>query len=83
VHGSGELAKLKSQTEGTAVIVLSFDANNSLTLTYQRLTFSMVDLGDTGGIVTVQVTCLPMWHVTNGLLTAVAKCNTDSISSAD
>ncbi len=77
VHGSTELAKLLAQTEGTIVMSLSYDANNSLQLTYQRIVFSVAQIGDTDGIVTVQVTVQPLWHTTNGLLTAVAKCNTD------
>jgi hypothetical protein len=82
-HGSDELTKLKAQTEGTAAISLSHDANNSLALTYQRMSFSVVELGDTDGIVTVQVTCKPLMHATNGLLTAVAKCGVDGIGEAE
>lgn len=82
-YGSTELAKLKAQTEGTAVVSLSYDANNSLGLTYQRLQFAVVELGDTDGIITVQVTCTPLMHSDNGLLTAVAKCNTDGIAEAE
>ena len=82
-NGSDELTKLEALTEGTAVVQLSHDANNDLTLTYQRVTFSVVELGDTDGIVTVQVTVLPMKHAQNGLFTAVAKCNTDDIAQAE
>ena len=80
-HGSYELARLKDQKEGTAVITLTYDANNLLTLTYQRIAFSVVELGETDGIVTVQVTCAPLMHSVNGLLTAVAKCNTENIAA--
>ncbi len=82
-HGSTEYNKLKAQTEGTAVISLSYDANNSLELTYQRLRFSAVDRGGANGIVTVQVTCKPLMHSANGLLTAVAKCGIDGIAQAE
>ncbi len=82
-HDSDELTKLKQQTEGTAVISLSYDVNNSLQLTYQRLSFAVAELGDTDGLVTVAVTCSPMWHVTNKLLEVVAKCNTDNICAAE
>ncbi len=78
-YGSFELARLKDQKEGTAVISLTYDANNSLQLTYQRLAFSVVELGETEGIVTVQVTATPLMHSVNGLLEAVAKCNTENI----
>jgi hypothetical protein len=54
-----------------------------LTLTYQRIVFSVAEIGETDGIVTVAVTCAPMWHATNGLVTAVAKCNIDGIAQAE
>ena len=82
-HDSPELASLEALTEGTAVISLTYDTNNDLTLTFHRLTFSAVELGETDGIVTVQVTCAPMKHSANGLLTAVAKCGTDGIAQAE
>jgi hypothetical protein len=81
--GSLELAKLKARVEGTAVISLTYNASNDLTLTYQRVTFAVAELGETDGIVTVQVTAQPLYHVTNGLLTVVAKCNTDGIMQAE
>lgn len=82
-NGSTELTKLKALTEGTAVIVLSYDTNNSLELTFQRLQFSAVELGETDGLVTVQVTCMPLMHTSNGLLEVVAKCNVDGIAEAE
>jgi hypothetical protein len=81
-HGSDELSKLTAQTTGTAVISLSYDANNSLALTFQKVAFAMTTLGDTNGIVTVEVICTPLYHSSNGLLTAVAKCNIDTIGEA-
>jgi hypothetical protein len=82
-HGSTEYNKLKAQTEGTAVISLTYDANNLLSLTYHRITFSMIERGGSNGIVTVQVTCKPMMHSSNGLLTAVCKCGIDGIAEAE
>lgn len=82
-NGSTELTKLKQQTEGTAVMSLSHDVNNNLELTYQRIQFSLAELGETNGIVTVRVTCTPMMHSSNGLLTAVAKCNTGGIAEEE
>jgi hypothetical protein len=78
-NGSTELTKLKSQTSGTAVISLSYDANNSLDLTWQKVTFATAEVGETDGIVTVAVECLPMYDSTNGIVSAVAKCGVDSI----
>jgi len=82
-NGSTELEDLKDQTEGTAVITLTYDTNANLSLTYQRLAFSVVELGEADGIVTVLVTCKPMMHSANGLLTAVAKCNIDLIGELE
>jgi hypothetical protein len=82
-YGSDELIKLLALTEGTAVITLSYDSNSSLQLTFQRVTFQVADPGDTDGLVSVQVTCLPMWHSSNGLLTAVAKCIIDGIAQPE
>jgi hypothetical protein len=78
-NGSTELTKLKSQTTGTAVIGLSYDANNSLDITWQKVSFATAELGETDGIVTVAVDCLPMWDATNGIVSAVAKCGVDGI----
>ena len=78
-NGSTELTKLKSQTTGTAVITLTYDANNSLQITWEKVSFATAEVGETDGIVTVAVECLPMYDSTNGIISAVAKCGVDSI----
>ncbi len=78
-NGSSELTKLRSQTSGTATIGLSYDANNSLEITWQKVSFATAEVGETDGIVTVSVDCLPMWHETNGIVSAVVKCGIDNI----
>jgi hypothetical protein len=78
-NGSTELTKLKSQTTGTAVIALAYDANSSLEITWQKVSFSMAELGETDGIVMVSVECLPMWDAVNGIVSAVAKCGVGQI----
>jgi len=70
VDGSTELQKVRDLTTGTAVIALTKDANNSLSVTWHKMGFSVADLGETEGIVTVAVTGQPMYDETNGLLTA-------------
>ncbi len=82
-HDSAEYTKMKAQTEGTAVISFTYNANNSLQLTYQRIRFQLVERGGENGIVVVNVKCLPMWHSTNKLLTVVAKCGLDGITAAE
>ena len=83
-HGSTELAKLRSQTTGTAVISLQGDLisgsdYHSLEVTFHKVAFRTAVVGDTDGIVTVEVECHPLWDATNGLLSAVAKCSQDNI----
>jgi hypothetical protein len=78
-YGSPELNTLYTLGEGTGILTVTYDANNYLQLAYQRITFSVVELGNTDGIVTVQVTVQPLYHAANGILTAVAACNTTGI----
>jgi hypothetical protein len=78
-NGSTEYTKLKAQTTGTAVINLQFDANNSLQITWQKVSFSAVEIAETDQILTVAVDCLPMYDTSNGVIQAVAKCNVDGI----
>jgi hypothetical protein len=78
-NGSTELTKLRQQTAGTAVISLAYDTNNSLELTWHKVSFATAEVGETDGIVTVSVDCLPMWDETNGVVSAVAKCGVDGI----
>ncbi|HOQ47923.1 MAG TPA: hypothetical protein PK157_21620 [Bryobacteraceae bacterium] len=83
-HGSTELTKLRNQTTGTAVVSLQGDLisgsdYHSLEVTFHKVAFRTAVVGDTDGIVTVEVECHPLWDATNGLLTAVAKCSQDNI----
>jgi hypothetical protein len=78
-NGSDEYTKLKAQTAGTAVITLAYDSNNSLQLTWQKIAYSTVEIAETDQILTVAVDCVPMYDITNGILTAVAKCGVDGI----
>lgn len=82
--GSPELTKLKNLTEGTCVLTLTGDLisgsdYHSTSLTFHRVTYSSVTLGNANGIVTVQVNVMPMWHSTNGLMTAVTKTTVTGI----
>ncbi len=82
-NGSTELTKMLALTEGTAVISQTFDTNNDLTATWHRVIFSVADVGETDGLVSVEVTCTPLWHATNHLLSVVAKCTVDTIGEAE
>ncbi len=77
--GSTELTKLRQQTSGAAVLSLTHDVNNSLAITWPKVSFATAELGETDGIVTVAVECLPMWDEANGIISAVAKCGVDEI----
>jgi hypothetical protein len=77
--GSMELTKLKNQTTGTAVIPLTYDANNSLEITWHKVSFATAEVEETDGIVTVAVECLPMFDAANGIVSAVVKCGVDNI----
>lgn len=79
VNGSPELTALSSQSTGTVTLTLTYDANNSLAVTFQKVSYRKVDLTDTNGLVTATVECNPEYHPSNGLLSVVAKCNTDNI----
>jgi len=78
-NGSSELTKLKALTTGTAVIVLTYSANDMATITWQKIAFTVAELGDSDGVVTVKVTTLPMYDSTNGVVSAVVKCTTNGI----
>jgi hypothetical protein len=41
--------------------------------------FATAEVGETDQIVTVAVECTPIYDATNGIITAVAKCNVDAI----
>jgi hypothetical protein len=73
-HGSTELTSLRALTEGTAVISQTLDANNSIVSTWQQVGFEKVEIGDANGIVTIQVTTIPMYNASNGLFSATIKC---------
>lgn len=78
-----EYTKLKAQTEGTAVIGLTYDTNHSMTMTYQRVQFGMVERSSQNGIVTVDVTCVPLYHSTNGIFTSVIETTLDGIAEVE
>jgi len=79
LDASTELQKVRDLTTGSATIQLTRDANNSLQVTWQKLGFSVAEVGEQDGIVTVAVTGQPMYHDTNGLLSAVVVTPVDGI----
>jgi len=45
------------------------DANNSFSMLIQKMGFSVAELGNTEGIVTLQITGVQLYDATNGLVT--------------
>ncbi|MGQ9686625.1 MAG: hypothetical protein ACUVT2_10025 [Thiobacillaceae bacterium] len=79
VDGSTELQKVRNLTTGTATIGLTRDANNSLQVSWQKLGFAVAEVGETDGIVTVEVTGQPMYDDTNGILSVEVVTPVDGI----
>ena len=67
--GSTEYAKLIALTTGTATFTMSRDANNSFEMLIQKMGFSVAELSNTEGIVTLQITGVQLYDPTNGLVT--------------
>lgn len=77
---SAEYTALTSQTTGTAVLTVSYDANNTVTFTFQKMAFKMVENTESDGIVAIKITGEPLYHATNGVLTVVSKCSIAGIA---
>ena len=67
--GSTEYATLINLTTGTATFTVTRDANNSFSMLIQKMGFSVAELGNTDGIVTLQITGVQLYDATNGLVT--------------
>ena len=67
--GSTEYANLINQTTGTATFTATRDANNSFTMLIQKMGFNVAELGNTDGIVTLQITGVQLYDPTNGMVT--------------
>ena len=78
--GAVEDAALIANTTGTLTAGLSNGADDSLTIVFQKVRYETVTPSEgPGGFVKVTVKCAPMWHSTNGLVTATIKTNTADI----
>ena len=80
VSGSTEYATLTNQTTGTAVLTVQYDANNTVTFTFQKMAFQMVENAEADGIVAVTITGAPQYDATNGVLTITSKCAVGGIA---
>jgi hypothetical protein len=62
--GSTEYATLINLTTGTATFTVTLDANNSFSMLIQKMGFSVAELGNTDGIVTLQITGVQLYDAT-------------------
>ena len=67
--GSAEYGNLVNQVIGPATITFTRDANNVFTMDIQSMGFNVVELSNTDGIATMQVTGVQLYDPTNGLVT--------------
>lgn len=74
LKNSPEYAALLAQTTGTAVITLTFDVNNTITWTYEKVSYSRADVGTIGDKVGIAVTALPQYDATNGVISVSGTC---------
>ena len=86
VNGSTELATLRAQSTGTAVVTLRgalISAGNyhGLSWTLHKVTFKSAVIGSTDGIVTVSVEIAPLKDSVNGLVTAVVTTDLNNVGS--
>ena len=67
--GSTEYAKLIALTTGTATFTMTRDSGNAFEMLIQKMGFSVAELSNTDGIVTLQITGVQLYDPTNGLVT--------------
>jgi hypothetical protein len=80
LNGSTEWATLKAQTVfNDCVFSLTYDTNNSLTVTFPAMAISAAQIGDSNsdGLVDVAVTAIPLYS--SGIISVVAKTAVDAI----
>lgn len=77
---SPEYAALIAQTTGTAVITLTFDGTHTVTWTWEQISYGVVQRGESDGIVTVQVTVIPQFNDSTGILSVSAQCGVTGIA---
>lgn len=81
VNGSTELATLKAQSYGTAVLTVAGTTGHAMTATFQKVTFKTAVIGNTDGIVTVAVDVTPVTDAVNGLFTLAVTTDLVGIGS--
>ena len=75
-----EYTKLRALTTGTATMVFPYDSTHTVTIVLEKVGFTKVENTEANGIVAVKVTALPMFDLTNGVVTVTAKCGVSGIA---
>ena len=78
-HNSPEFSALVNLTTGTAVIGMTYDANDKVTWTWEQLAYKVIANKAEEGLVAVHVTAEPMYNSSNGVLSITSKCVLPSI----
>jgi hypothetical protein len=78
-HNSPEFNALVNQTQGTAVIGMTYDSNDKITWTWEQLSYKVIQNKAEEGLVAVHVTADPMYNSSNGVLSITSKCVLPSV----
>jgi hypothetical protein len=77
---SAEYTKLRNLTTGTATMTFLYDSTHTVTIELQKVAFEKVENTNVDGIASVRVSVLPMYDLSNGLVTVTAKCGITGIA---
>lgn len=78
-HNSPEFTALIAQTTGTAVIGLTYDTNDKIVWTWEKMRYKVIQNKATEGLVSVHVTGIPMSDASNGVISVASHCAIGSI----
>jgi len=80
--GSTEYATLVNQTTGTATLSVNHDDGNSVSFSFPKMAFQVVENAEADGIVAVTVTGAPQFDtVSNTVMSVTTKCGLNSIAN--
>jgi hypothetical protein len=77
---SAEYTKLRNLTTGTATMTFTYDGTHTVEIELQKVAFEKVENTNVDGIAAVRVSVLPMYDLTNGVVTVTAKCGITGIA---
>ena len=78
---SNEYATLVNQTTGTATLSVNHDAGNSVSFSFPKMAFQVVENAEADGIVAVTVTGAPQYDtVSSTVMSVTTKCGNNTIA---